>query len=160
MPGLFRIPDYTCALLSASRMVNDIEAAVEARMMRQEVLARQDPPLVWGLIDESVLYRQIGSTGVMYKQLDRLREAVEMPHVMIRVVPHAAGFYLSLEGSFNSLSLETGELAFVEAPGGGRLIQGSTEVSEFRVRWDRIGASALPWDSSRDLIAQAIKRFS
>jgi transcriptional regulator with XRE-family HTH domain len=159
IPGLFQTPEYTRALLTASRMTQNVEALIEGRMKRQEVLTRQQPPLVWGLIDESVLYRPIGGAGVMREQLTRLRDVVAMPHVTIRIVPQTTGFYLGLHGSFNSLSLETGELAFVEAPGGGRLIQGSTEVREFGVRWERIGASALPWDSSRDLIEQAMERF-
>lgn len=41
MPGLFQTPDYARAVISAFRMVDDVEAAVEARMKRQEVLARR-----------------------------------------------------------------------------------------------------------------------
>jgi transcriptional regulator with XRE-family HTH domain len=160
MPGLFQTPEYTRALLTASRLVDDIEAAVANRMKRQEVLERPDPPLVWVLLDESVLYRPIGGTDVMREQLARLRDAVKLPHVVIRVVPQSTGFYLGLDGSFNTLTMASGAMSYVEAPGGGRLIQGSTEVREFGVRWDRIGASALPWDSSLDLIVQAMERFA
>lgn len=95
----------------------------------------------------------------MHAQLAHLRDSTELAHVTIRVVPQDAGFYLGLDGSFNSLTLKSGELAFVEAPGGGRLIQGSVEIREFAVRWDRIGASALPWYASRDLIQRAMERF-
>jgi hypothetical protein len=140
-------------------MVEDVEVAVDGRMKRQEVFARKKPPLVWVLLDENVLYRPVGSAQVMRDQLARLRDAAESQHVTIRVIPQSAGFYLGLDGSFNSLTVESGELVFVEAPGGGRLIQGNTEIREFGVRWDRIGASALPWDASRDLIAKAMERF-
>lgn len=160
IPGLLQTPEYARALISASRMVQDVDAAVEARMKRQEVLARDKPPLLWVVLDESVLYRPVGGSQVMLDQLTRLRDAVEWRHVTIRVVPQSKGYYLGLEGSFNGLSMDDGELVFVEAPGGGRLIQGSTEIRDFGVRWDRIGASALPWDSSRDLIAAAMERFS
>ncbi|WP_433338852.1 DUF5753 domain-containing protein [Spirillospora sp. CA-294931] len=128
-------------------------------MKRQEVLTRKRPPLLWVLMDESVLYRPVGGPGVMREQLARLVEASDTPHVMIRVIPQATGFHLGLDGSFNTLTMESSESAYVEAPGGGRLIQGNTEVREFGVRWDRIGASALPWDSSRDLVARAMERF-
>ncbi|MGI5166380.1 Scr1 family TA system antitoxin-like transcriptional regulator [Spirillospora sp. CA-253888] len=159
MPGLLQTPEYARALITASRMVKDVEAAVEARMKRQEVLSRKEPPLVWVLMDENILYRPVGGAGVMRDQLARLREAIELPQVMIRIVPQSAGYHLGLEGSFNSLTLESGELAFVEAPGGGRLIQGNTEVREFGIRWDRIGACALPWESSRDLVDRAMEQF-
>ncbi|MFC5747322.1 DUF5753 domain-containing protein [Actinomadura rugatobispora] len=160
IPGILQTPDYARAAITASRMVTDIEAAVNARMERFEVLMRPKPPTLWVVLDEAALYRPIGGPSVMGEQLARLREVVELPHVMVRIVPRSTGFYLGLEGSFNSLTMESGEMSFVEAPGGGRLIQGTREVREFTVRWDRIGASALPWDLSRDLITQAMERFT
>jgi transcriptional regulator with XRE-family HTH domain len=159
VPGLFQTEDYARALFTASRMVDDVEAAVANRMKRQEVLSRQDPPHVWVLLDESILRRPIGGPEVMKAQLARLYEAVELPNVSIRVVPESTGYYLGLDGSFSTLTMETGDLVFVEAPGGGRLIQDKAEARRFGIIWDRIGASALPWDSSRDLIAQAMERF-
>ncbi|OLT31708.1 hypothetical protein BJF79_00485 [Actinomadura sp. CNU-125] len=160
MPGLLQTPEYARALLTSARLVDDIEAAVESRMGRQEVLARSKPPLFWVLLDENVLYRPVGGPEVMRGQLARLREAVGLSNVTIRVIPQHGGFYLGLDGSFNMLAMAAGESVFVEAPGGGRLIQGSTEVRDFAIRWDMIGASALPWDSSRDLIERAMERVS
>jgi transcriptional regulator with XRE-family HTH domain len=159
-PGLFQTPEYARELLTSSRLVDDVEAAVDARMLRQEVLSRPRPPLVWVLLDETVLHRPVGGPQVMRDQLARLRDAVEMPHVTIRIVPIAAGFHLGLDGMFNYLIMRTGQLAFAEAPGGGRLIHSDVETREFSFRWDRIGASALPWDTSRDLITEAMERFS
>jgi len=159
-PGLLQTPEYARELLTSSRLVDDIEAAVDARMRRQEVLTRPKPPLVWVLLDETVLYRPVGGRQVMRDQLARLRDAVNLPHVTIRIVPLSAGFHLGLDGMFNGLTMQTGELAFAEAPGGGRLIQGDPEIREFGFRWDRIGASALPWDASRDLITKAMEQFS
>jgi transcriptional regulator with XRE-family HTH domain len=160
IPGLFQTPEYARALISASRMVDDVEAAVANRMKRQEVLRKQNPPLVWVLLDENILHRPVGGAKTMRDQLTVLLEAAESKNVTVRVVPQSSGYYIGLEGSFNSLTVNTGELVFVEAPGGGRLIQGSAEVREFGVIWDRIGASALPWDASLDVIAQAMERYS
>jgi transcriptional regulator with XRE-family HTH domain len=160
IPGLFQTPEYARAILTAARLVDDIDAAVDSRMRRQEVLTRKNPPLVWVLLDQSVLRRPLGGTQVMRDQLARLLEAADSPHVTIRIVPQSTGFYLGLDGAFNSLTMERRDMAFVEAPGGGRLIQDPSEIREFGVRWDRIGASALPWDASRDLITEAMERFS
>ncbi|WP_131738873.1 helix-turn-helix domain-containing protein [Actinomadura roseirufa] len=159
-PGLLQTEAYARALLTSSRLVVDVEKAVHARMRRQKVLTREDPPHLWAVIDENVLHRPVGGPEVMREQVARLYEAAVLPHVTIRFVRQSSGFYLGLDGSFNTLSLERGEKVFVEAPGGGRLIQGGPELRDFGVRWDRIGASALPWDSSRDLMAEAMERFS
>lgn len=159
-PGLFQTPEYARALISASRTVKDVDAAVEDRMRRQEVLTRGNPPHIWAVIDETVLHRPIGGPDVMRNQLTRLYESAALPNVTVRVVRQASGLYPGLDGSFNSLTMHNGDLVFVEAPGGGRLVQDSAEVRWFGVRWDTIGANALPWDSSRDLIAEAMERFS
>jgi transcriptional regulator with XRE-family HTH domain len=159
-PGLFQTPEYAHAIISASQTVTDIDAAVEKRMQRQEVLTRDKPPHVWALIDETVLHRPIGGPRVMHDQLARLYEAAALPNVTIRVVRQGVGSHPGLDGSFNGLTMENRELVFVEAPGGGRLVQDNAEVRWFGVRWEEIGASALPWDSSRDLMAEAMERFS
>lgn len=160
VPGLLQTPEYARAVITASRMVDDVEAAVRERMLRKAVLERKNPPHVWIVMDESVLHRPIGGHEVMREQLGALLEATRARLVTVRVVPQSSDYYLGLGGSFNSLTMERGDLAFVEAPGGGRLIQDQTEIREFGLRWDRIGASALPWETSRDLIAKAMERYS
>lgn len=159
VPGLFQTPEYARALITSARMVEDIEATVEERMKRREVLDRKDPPLIWVLLDESVLHRPVGGTKVMRDQLALLREAADMRSVTIQVIPQSSGSHLGLEGSFNTLTTQKGGMAFVEAPGGGRLIQDSAEIRESGVRWARIAASALPWGASQDLMARAMESF-
>lgn len=53
-PGLFQTPDYARALMTAAQQVEDVDAAVEQRMKRQEMLTRTDPPHVWVLLDENM----------------------------------------------------------------------------------------------------------
>ncbi|WP_067486285.1 helix-turn-helix domain-containing protein [Actinomadura hibisca] len=159
IPGILQTPEYARALFAGCHMVEDIEAEVEARMKRQEIFRRKKPPLLWVLLDESILYRVVGGVEVMRGQLARLRAAIESPHVVIRIVPHSADCPLALEGSFNRLTLEGSDMTFVDAPGGGRLVQVDTEVREYGIRWDRIGACALPWESSRDSVERAMERF-
>ncbi|WP_157429825.1 helix-turn-helix domain-containing protein [Actinomadura oligospora] len=159
-PGIFQTPEYARALLREAGLEKDVEAAVESRLKRQEVLTRENPPYVWVVMDEDVLHRQVGDREVFRAQLAKLHEVATLPNVTIRIVPKSAGFYLGLDGSFNTLAMPKGELVFVEAPGGGRLIQDSAEVRDFGVRWDLIGACALPWDVTLALLAQAMERFS
>ncbi|MBO2449215.1 hypothetical protein J4573_19075 [Actinomadura barringtoniae] len=108
---------------------------------------------------ESLLYRPVGGPEVMRGQLEMLLKAADLRSVTMQVIPQSAGFYRGLYGSFNGLTMERGDLAFVEAPGG-RLIQGSTEVRDFGVLWAHIGASALPRNSSRDLPEKALQRYA
>lgn len=142
--------------MTAARQVEDVEAAVEARMRRQEILTRPDPPQIWVLLDESILRRPVGDPTIMRGQLARMLEAADMPHVTIRIIRESVGYYVGLDSSFNLLTTNVGDIVFIEA-GGGRLIQDPAEVKGHVLRWDRIGACAQPWDTSRDLMAQVMK---
>ncbi|MGH3477371.1 MAG: helix-turn-helix domain-containing protein, partial [Nocardioidaceae bacterium] len=69
VPGLFQTPAYAKAVIRAGEPeLADAEFArrVELRMARQDVLTRQpDPPIVWSVLDESVLRRPAGEPQVL-----------------------------------------------------------------------------------------------
>jgi hypothetical protein len=159
IPGLFQTRDYARALLEAGQVVEDVEAALEVRMARQEVLNNKPRPLLWVLLAESLLELPVGGPGVMKAQLSRLLEVSEFPNVTVRIVPRSAGAHPGLDGCFKILTVKEGDVAFVDAPEGGRLILGTIEARGFAVRFDRIGAVALPVGPSRTLIAHAMENI-
>jgi transcriptional regulator with XRE-family HTH domain len=61
--GLLQTAEYARAVLASWRRNNgdDIEAKVAARIERQAILDRDNPPELRALLDESVLHRCIGS---------------------------------------------------------------------------------------------------
>ncbi|KAB2350275.1 helix-turn-helix domain-containing protein [Actinomadura rudentiformis] len=156
IPGLLQTPEYARANLAEGGH-KDVEAAVDARMARQAILTRTDPPLLWIVMDEAVLHRMVGGAATMRGQLGRLLEVGELPNVTIRLVPWSAGAYAGQDGAFKVLSLESEDVAYVEAPGGGRLVQDGPEIRSFGVRYDRIGMKALPDDLSRGRIVDAME---
>ncbi|MCW2904265.1 MAG: transcriptional regulator, family [Streptosporangiaceae bacterium] len=156
VPGLLQTPDYARVCLLAGR-IPDLDAAVAARMARQEILTGRDAAETWVLIDEAVLHRRVGGADIMRAQLARLVEIADVPHVTIRVIPWSAGAHQGMDGAFKVITVREGDVAFVEAPNGGRLILPGSEVRAFAVRYDRIGAKALPEDSSRSLLARLME---
>ncbi|GAA4632195.1 helix-turn-helix transcriptional regulator [Actinoallomurus vinaceus] len=159
IPGLFQTPDYARALVLAGGAAEDaVQAAVEERMGRQAILARKDPPLLWAIIAETVLEWPVGGSGVMLEQLARLLELADMPNIGIRVVPRAAGAYKGLDGSFKVLSNASGDVAYLESPGQGRLVY-SLEARPYLDRYDRIGVKALNDDQSKELIRRKMELY-
>lgn len=156
VPGPLQTEEYARALLLASS-VEDIESALAERMQRQEILTRPKPPLLWVLLDESVLDRPIGGPQIMKAQLQRLLDMSELPHISVRVIPRSAGAHSGLDGSFQIISLETRDVAHVGAQRGGRLVEDTAEVRALSVEYDRIGAKASSEDVSRTLIAQLME---
>ncbi|MFG2006095.1 helix-turn-helix transcriptional regulator [Spirillospora sp. NPDC048911] len=156
MPGLLQIEEYARALFVAAGS-KDVDGQVAKRMERQRLLTKEDPPLLWILLAEPVLDWEVGGADVLRKQLARLLQITERPNVVLRVVPKSAGAHLGLSGAFKIMKVAGANLAYTEAMGGGRLVQGASEVGVFEEWYDRIGAKALPECSSRSLITRKLE---
>ena len=156
VPGLLQLPEYASALIEASG-VPHVDEVVARRMARQEALDRAPSPILWVVLTESVLDWPMGGPGVMRKQLAHLLELSELPNVGIRVIPRSAGAHFGVDGSFKIMTSPSGDVAYTESPGGGRLVSSALEVQSYVVRYDRIGQKALPEDLYRDLIRQVME---
>lgn len=52
---------------------------------------------------------------------------------------------------------DSGDVAYTESPGGGRLVASTEEVQSYVVRYDRIGQKALPEGLSGQLIKRVME---
>jgi transcriptional regulator with XRE-family HTH domain len=89
IPGLLQTPDYARAVLATrpNTSEDEVDDLVEARLARQAVLDRDDPPLLWAVIDEAVLHREVGSPEIMHGQLEHLARMSRRPNITVEVVP-------------------------------------------------------------------------
>jgi transcriptional regulator with XRE-family HTH domain len=103
VPGLLQTPEYARAVTRAAvdGLEDDkLDALVEVRLARQDVL-RADPPLsLRAVLDEAVLHREVGGPEVMARQLQRLLDAARLPQVRLQVLPFAAGAHIGITGPF------------------------------------------------------------
>jgi transcriptional regulator with XRE-family HTH domain len=161
IPGLLQTPDYARAVLATrpNSTPEEIDGLVEARLARQVVLDREDPPapLLWVLLDEGVLVRPVASRDVMREQLLYL---AQMPraNVTIQVVPYGAGGHSGLLGAFVIADLDdSGSIVYMEDAAGGRVGEDAAVVAEVMLRFDTLRSEALPKGASRDLIVSVAK---
>lgn len=139
----------------------DIESEVITRVERQRViLERADPPMLWMLVDESVLACPVGGSVVMKQQLEHLLNMASLPNVIMRIVPSAVGAHHGFDGPFQVISLLERDVAYAGAQNGGRLIESPIEAREFSTKFERIGAKALPEEASLALVKQHLERYS
>jgi transcriptional regulator with XRE-family HTH domain len=103
IPGLLQTPEYAREVTRAAvdgAPDGKVDALVEVRLARQDVL-RSNPPLrLSAVLDEAVLRRTVGGPEVMARQLDRLRAAARLPHVRIQVLPFGVGAHVGVTGPF------------------------------------------------------------
>jgi DNA-binding XRE family transcriptional regulator len=93
VPGLLQTEAYMRAIFQTrfGTTEPEIEDRVAARMKRQAILVRDDPPKLWVLLDEGVLRRPVGGPSVMHEQVDHLVKAAQESHIMIQIVPSSVG---------------------------------------------------------------------
>ena len=62
VPGLLQIEDYARAVIRLGNVATEEEVVrrAEARISRQEILHRDNPPKLWAVLDEGALRRVIG----------------------------------------------------------------------------------------------------
>lgn len=163
LPGLLQTDDYARALFRAFKPRADdeeIEDLVAARLSRQEVLRRDDPPSYWAILDEAVIRRPIGGPAVMAEQLAALLPLVEGKYTRIQVLPFNRGAHPALGGSLFLLTLpDRSTVAYLEGSDSGQLIEDPDDVAERHATYDHLRAYALSPGESAAMIATAIEEY-
>jgi transcriptional regulator with XRE-family HTH domain len=162
VPGLLQIEPYARAVLEAGRLGTDrVDELLAARMERQRILTREDPPDLWVVLDENVLHRPVGQPAVYAAQLKRLLEAAEMTTTVIQVIPYAAGGHAGLAGPFAALSMDEGpDVVYVDGHLQGQILADPAEVKATLRAYDLLQAVALSPSASLDMIQTAIKEHA
>jgi transcriptional regulator with XRE-family HTH domain len=133
--GLLQTEDYARALIAAVPRVPAETASMrlEQRMDRQRrVLARDDPPEAWFVIDELSLFREVGGAQVMAGQMRRLREVAAMQTVTVQVLPAVA------HCANASNLIIAGDAAYCEHMGGGYVFTDDDTIAGLAVRFDAL----------------------
>jgi transcriptional regulator with XRE-family HTH domain len=158
VPGLLQTEDYARAVLRAGlphAAGEDIDRLVAVRMERQSLLTRPDPPLLWVVLDETVLRRPVGPTRVVHEQLTRLMEAVALPNVTLQIMPFGAGPHPAMYGPFYIFRFEGSELpniVYSESLTGAVYLDERDDVSAYLEALDRMCAQSAPAPSTEAIL--------
>jgi transcriptional regulator with XRE-family HTH domain len=106
VPALLQTEDYANAIIRGILpKINPeiLRQRVEARMRRQQILERSDPPRYRALLDEAALHRQIGGSAVMNAQLSKLLQCIQEEKATVQVIPFSAGAYHAMDSNLQFL---------------------------------------------------------
>ncbi|MFF4531466.1 Scr1 family TA system antitoxin-like transcriptional regulator [Streptomyces sp. NPDC001407] len=168
IPGLLQTEDYARAMLTPVRPDN-LDDLVAARMTRQALFERDDPPRTWFILDEQALRRTIGGPEVMAAQFERLLAAGQHPRTVIQVVPDTVTAHPGLAGPFTLLSFDQGETSqdrerkpphdvlYVDGFSQGRTALDTAEVSDAARAYDLLTSYALSPEASAERIGEHLK---
>jgi transcriptional regulator with XRE-family HTH domain len=166
VPGLLQTEDYARAVIRSgfpAAAAADIERRVSLRMKRQQLLARDDGPKVWVVVDETALRRRIGGPGVMETQLDRLIELAAHPSVTLHVVPLSAGYHAAAAGAFSILRFAPPELpdvVYLEQLTSALYLDKRRDVDYYSAVMDQLCVQAEHGPGTAELLSQIRRRMA
>ena len=163
VPGLLQTADYARAVFQAAqpfRSPEETETRVQARMDRARALDAPKAPLLWAIMDESVLRRTVGDTSVLAAQLHHIVSLVERAKVLVQVMPYSSGAHALMEGSMTLMTFEDAPpVAYLEGPHSGQLLDDPAVVARCTASYDLARAAALPPKASLALLRSAAKEY-
>jgi transcriptional regulator with XRE-family HTH domain len=161
IPGLLQTPDYARAVMKFSGVEGaDAETRIAARLSRQTILTRDEPPSYHAIVDETVIRRTLGSKRVMVHQLRRMLEAAEQPNVTLQVVPFSHGGYAGLNGSFVLLDfVQSRSVVCLEQSITGTFLEEADQLAFYRRRVESLEAVAMSTAKSADFVARVATEY-
>ncbi len=148
LDGLLQTEGYARALQVATPGVTDdaVNAFVDARLKRQTILTRAEPPSAWFLVDEGALHRCVGTPRNMAAQMAHLAAVARLPNMTIQVVTATA--HAGLAGGFAL----TENAAYVETAVAGQVFEDPEVTGSLLTRFDTLRNEALRASESLALI--------
>ncbi|MFE6131676.1 helix-turn-helix transcriptional regulator [Streptomyces sp. NPDC056437] len=155
--GLLQTEEYARALLGVDHP-SRVDELAAARLERQRILHRADPPALWVVMSEAALLQEVGGHEVMRKQLARLLDFRQNPWVQIQVLPFTVGQHTGMMGTFTLLRFDDDpDLLYVDSYQQGHMTANPPAIRERSVGYARLQATALSPEDSAALIARVME---
>jgi hypothetical protein len=159
MPGLVQTSDYALVVMKSGNVrPEQVEPRVEARLARQYILTKDNPPKADLILDETVLRRVVGSHKIMARQLRALLEVAELPNVRLWILPFERGGSVGFGYSFYLMDFPRGNpVVLLENSSVGVFVEDQDEIDYFERRAASLGKAALNPAESADFVATIAK---
>ncbi|WP_433367906.1 helix-turn-helix domain-containing protein [Streptosporangium sp. CA-115845] len=153
IPGLLQTAAYATAVFQAGQVLDQaaVRRRVEARLARQAILTRDNPPQLWAVIDEAALRKMVGGPLVMAEQLAHLVNMAIQPNITVQVLPDSIGAHAAMGSGFVVLDF-MGDLdpsiVYLETPTDNLFLERAEEVQAYTLMFNRVVAAALTVEQS------------
>jgi hypothetical protein len=160
IPGLLQTPAYAAALMSTivgyRGIVNDVEAAVAARIERSRVVSDGRDHRCMFLIEESVLRNRFGDVDVMTAQLGYLLTIMGRPNVVLGIIPSGTQRDRGMWTVETFMVFDDHEVQ-VELLAAFVTVTAPSEIQSYEDAFSRLGSMAVYGHNAARLITAAIE---
>ncbi|RZS32449.1 hypothetical protein EV193_11283 [Herbihabitans rhizosphaerae] len=154
--GLLQTGDYARAVISRNVNVpaEEVDDRVYARLARQGLLSKPQPPRLTFFLHEPVLKTPVGSLATMSDQLHHLLRLSVRRNLTLRVVPTAMGAHAAMTGSFRLMDVSNfKKIVYLESETSSLFLEKPIEIGAYANILAALDRSALPEGQSKELIA-------
>ncbi|MEW2489571.1 helix-turn-helix transcriptional regulator [Streptomyces sp. NPDC048411] len=159
IPGLLQTEAYARAVFRAYQPTapeSVIDDLTTVRLDRAHLLSDPTTPLVWAVLDEAVLRREVGGPAAMAEALHHILKLAREHRIIVQVLPFGAGAHMAMEGPLKLMSFEDAPpLVYLQGLGTGKLQDDPATVRHYELTYDLVVASALSPEASLALIESA-----
>jgi transcriptional regulator with XRE-family HTH domain len=162
--GLLHTADYARANHESSMPrlnPEQVDRQIEAKLARQSILTRADPPSFAVVLDEAALHRMVGGRRVMAGQLAKILDISALPNVTVQILPFALGAHPALESNFTILQLPDPSPGVVFAEGmiGSTYLDRPEDLKRYHDVFHELQSIALNPKDAGDLIAKFLRFY-
>ncbi|MFJ8631599.1 Scr1 family TA system antitoxin-like transcriptional regulator [Streptomyces sp. NPDC093568] len=162
-PGILQTKAYATAVLaSAFPPVSEEERdrRVVTRLERAKILEDPVTPVVWALLDETLLRRPVASGEVMAEQLMHVVRLADAGRIRAHVMPFGVGLHPMMQSMLTLMWFEDQPpLAYTEGQRLGKVHDSPSVVRELQSRYDLALSDALPLKESLALLRATAKDY-
>ncbi|MER6049485.1 helix-turn-helix transcriptional regulator [Streptomyces sp. NPDC001793] len=163
VPGVLQTEGYARATLRPvypPRSDEECDRLLVTRLDRAKVLADPVTPVMWALLDETVLQRPVGGPEVMTEQIAHLIRLVEDERVRVHVIPLGVGTYHLMQGMLSLMWFgDQPPVAYSEGMSIGKVHDSPAVVQRLQGAYDLALSDALPLKESLALMRVRAKDF-
>lgn len=156
VPGLLQTEGYARALFQAvspNYRPDEVDKDVVIRTARARILDGPLAPVLWTMMDEAVLRRQVGGPQVMAEQLNKIADMAEAGRLRLHVLPFGTGAHSLQEGLASLMSFADAQpVAYVEGYLTGNLMDDPAMVKTCRTVYDLALSDAMSHQDSLALV--------
>ncbi|MFD4143426.1 Scr1 family TA system antitoxin-like transcriptional regulator [Streptomyces sp. NPDC058572] len=163
VPGILQTEAYAREVLgsgSPPRSDEERDRLLVTRLERAHILDNFDSPVVWTLLDESVLRRPIGGAAVMCEQLRHILALGESRRIRVHALPFEVGYHAMMEGFVSLMWFDDlPPIAYVEGLKSGRVWELPSVVRDCQAAYDHALGDALSHRQSLALIRSVAEEY-
>ncbi|MES9524123.1 helix-turn-helix domain-containing protein [Streptomyces capoamus] len=169
VPGWLQTAEYARIVIRAGHPTmpaDEVEDRVRLRMQRIAMLRRQtDPPTLLAVMDSEVFQREVGSPGVMYRQIEHLLKLLEELPYRLRL--HIAPLTVGAAGAIGHPVVHLrffaddylSDMVYLEQYEGALYRDKPAETERYRAVLNNLVGVANPIEQTASLLQQALTEW-